>query len=104
MLEPEIRKVVLGRAEVRATFRIRKVGIIAGCMVLEGELRRNANVRVLRSGEVISDNPVASLKHEKDDVREIREGFECGIGLKGFDEFEIGDILECYTEKKMAIE
>jgi translation initiation factor IF-2 len=104
MLEPETHVVKLGRAEVRATFRIRKVGIIAGCMVLEGELRRNSKVRVVRKGEVVFDGPMASLKHEQDDVREIRAGFECGVGLKGFDSFEVGDVLECYTEETLAVE
>ena len=104
MLEPEIRKIVLGRAEVRAVFRIPKSGNIAGCMVLEGELRRNARIRVLRGEEVIFDGSVASLKHVKDNVREIREGFECGVGVKGFDKFEVGDLLECYTEETVAVE
>jgi translation initiation factor IF-2 len=104
MLEPEIRRVVLGRAEVRAVFHIPKVGKIAGCMVLEGELRRNAKIRVLRGEEVIWDSPIASLKHVKDDVREIREGFECGVGVRGFEKFEIDDILECYTEETVAVE
>jgi translation initiation factor IF-2 len=104
MLEPEIRRVVLGRAEVRAVFHIPKVGKIAGCMVLEGELRRNAKIRVLRGEEVIWDSPIASLKHVKDDVREIREGFECGVGVRGFEKFEVDDILECYTEETVAVE
>jgi translation initiation factor IF-2 len=104
MLEPETRVVELGRAEVRATFRIRKVGNVAGCMVLEGELRRNSKVRVVRDGEVVFDGALSSLKHEKDDAREIRAGFECGVGLKGFDDFEVGDILECYAEETLAVE
>jgi translation initiation factor IF-2 len=104
MLEPEIKVVKLGRAEVRAVFRIRKVGNIAGCMVVEGELRRNAKARVVRGGEVIFDGSISSLKHEKDDVREIRAGFECGVGLKGFDEFETGDLIECYKEETLAVE
>jgi translation initiation factor IF-2 len=99
MLEPEKRRVVLGNAEVRAVFRIPKVGRIAGCMVLKGELRRNANIRVLRGNKEIFEGPISSLKHLKDDVREIREGFECGVGVKGFSQFEEGDILECYTEE-----
>ncbi|GAF92451.1 unnamed protein product, partial [marine sediment metagenome] len=104
MLEPEIREVVLGRAEVREIYRIPRIGHIAGCMVLAGELRRNENIRVLRGEEVVFDGQVASLKHEKDDIREIREGFECGVGLKDFDKFETGDILECYTEETVAVE
>ncbi len=103
MLEPEIRRVALGRAEVRAVFRISKVGNVAGCRVLEGEIRRNARIAVVRDREIVHEGSIASLKHEKDDVREIREGFECGIGLKGFDDFEVGDILECFTEEKVAV-
>jgi translation initiation factor IF-2 len=104
MLEPETKRVVLGKAEVRATFRIPKMGRIAGCMVLKGELRRNGSVRVVRAEEEIFDGPISSLKHLKDDVREIREGFECGVGLKGFSDFEVGDILECYVEETVAVE
>jgi translation initiation factor IF-2 len=104
MLEPETRTVELGRAEVRAVFRIPKIGHIAGCIVLRGEIRRNASMRVVRGGETLFEGPIASLRHEKDDVREVREGFECGIGLRGFDEFKVGDILDCYTEEKVAAE
>ncbi|MGD8620729.1 MAG: translation initiation factor IF-2 [Anaerolineales bacterium] len=103
MLEPEIRKVSLGKALVQAVFRIPRVGNIAGCRVAEGELRRNADALVIRDGEVIFEGSVASLKHEKDDVREIREGFECGIGLRGFDDFEEGDIIECFTEETVPV-
>ncbi len=103
MLEPEVHEVVLGRAEVRAVFRIPKLGRIAGCFVREGELRRNGHMRVIRADEVIFDGAISSLKHEKDDARDIREGFECGVGLKGFDEFEEGDILECYTEETVPV-
>ncbi len=102
MLEPETRRVVIGKAEVRAVFRIPKIGHIAGCFVQEGEIRRNARVRVVRAGEEIADGPVSSLKHEKEDEREVRAGFECGIGVKGFDEFQVGDILECYGEEKVT--
>lgn len=102
MLEPETRRVVLGQAQVRAVFRIPKLGNIAGCIVTRGELRRNALVSVSRAGESIFEGSISSLKHEKDDVREIREGFECGVGVKGFDSFQTGDILDCYTEEKVA--
>jgi translation initiation factor IF-2 len=104
MLEPETRKVELGRAEVRAVFRIPKIGHIAGCIVLRGEIRRNASMRVVRGSEVVFEGPISSLRHEKDDVREVREGFECGIGLRGFDEFKVGDFLDCFTEEKVAAE
>jgi translation initiation factor IF-2 len=102
MLEPETRRVVLGQAQVRAVFRIPKLGNIAGCIVTQGELRRNAQVSVVRGGESIYEGNIASLRHEKDDLREIREGFECGVWIKGFDTFEPGDILECFTEEKVA--
>ena len=104
MLEPETRKVELGRAEVRAVFRIPKIGHIAGCIVLRGEIRRNASMRVVRGSEVVFEGPISSLRHEKDDVREVREGFECGIGLRGFDEFKVGDFLDCFAEEKVAAE
>jgi translation initiation factor IF-2 len=103
MLEPEIKETTIGRAEVRAVFRITKVGNIAGCRVVEGELRRNAHMRVLRNGQEIFKGDVASLKHLQDDVREIRAGFECGVGLKGFNEFQPGDILEAYIVERVAV-
>lgn len=103
MLEPEEKETVIGHAEVRAVFRISKVGNIAGCKVTDGEIRRNARIRVQRKGEILFEGGIASLKHLQDDVREVRSGFECGIGLKGFNEFEVGDILECYTVEKVAV-
>jgi translation initiation factor IF-2 len=103
MLEPELRETVIGHAEVRAVFRISKVGNIAGCRVTDGEIRRNSHMRVLRRGEAIYKGDISSLKHLQDDVREVRAGFECGIALKGFTEFEPGDILECYVIEKVAI-
>ena len=103
MLEPEERETVLGHAEVLAVFRISKVGKIAGCRVLDGEFRRNARARVLRDGEVITEAALASLKRHQEDVREVRSGFECGIGLKGFDEFEVGDTLESYIVETVAV-
>lgn len=103
MLEPETRESVLGKADVRAVFRIPKTGKIAGCFVREGELHRNAKMRVIRDGEAIFEGSISSLKHEKDDVREIREGFECGVGLRGFNDFEEGDVLECFTEETVPV-
>jgi translation initiation factor IF-2 len=103
MFEPEKRKVLIGRAEVRAIFRIPGVGNVAGCRVMSGELRRNAFVRVRRGDSIPHDGPVSSLKREQDDVTEVREGFECGIGLRNFGDFEEGDILECYLEETVAV-
>jgi len=103
MLEPEIKETTIGRAEVRAIFRISKVGNIAGCRVLDGELRRNAHIRVVRHGQEVFKGDISSLKHLQDDVREVRAGFECGVGLKGFNDFQPGDILECYIVERVAI-
>jgi translation initiation factor IF-2 len=102
MLEPELVETVIGRAEVRAVFRISKVGNIAGCRVLDGELRRNANIRVIRDEQEIFSGGISSLKHHQDDVREVRQGFECGVGLKDFNDFEEGDLLECYIIEEVA--
>jgi translation initiation factor IF-2 len=102
MLEPELVEKVIGKAEVRAIFRISKVGQVAGCRVLEGELRRNAHMRVLREEEAVFAGDISSLKHLQDDVREVRQGFECGVGLKDFNDFEEGDILECYIIEEVT--
>jgi translation initiation factor IF-2 len=102
MLEPEIKELVIGHAEVRAVFRISKVGNIAGCRVIDGEIRRNSKIRVLRGGEVMHDGDVASLRHLQDDVREVRAGFECGIAVKGFSDFTPGDMLESYVLEKVT--
>jgi translation initiation factor IF-2 len=101
LLEPESKRVVLGRAEVRAVFHITKLGKIAGCRVVQGELRRNARIAVIRDDTTVAEGPVSSLKHEKDDVREVREGFECGVNIRGFSDYEVGDILECFIEEKV---
>jgi translation initiation factor IF-2 len=103
MLEPEEKEVVLGHAEVRAVFHISKVGNIAGCRVTDGEIRRNARIRVLRSGQNIYEGAISSLKHLQEDVREVRTGFECGIGIKNFDDIQAGDRLECFMIEKVAV-
>jgi translation initiation factor IF-2 len=102
MLEPEVKEVHIGTASVRAIFKINKVGTIAGCRVTEGELRRNGKIRVTRNGTKVFEGEVSSLKHEKDDVKEVRQGFECGISLKGYNEIAEGDTLECYILEKTA--
>jgi translation initiation factor IF-2 len=102
LLEPEFEMVELGKAEVLAVFSISKIGNIAGCKVSQGEIRRNSKVRVMRKGELVYETEVSSLRHEKEIVREVRQGFECGISLRNFNDFVIGDIIEAYTfeEKK----
>jgi translation initiation factor IF-2 len=102
MLKPEFEEHVLGRAEIRAIFRSSKIGNIAGCMVTSGLLRRNAKVRLIRDGAVVSENlDLASLKREKDDASEVREGFECGLVLRGFNDIKEGDVVEAYEMKEI---
>jgi len=91
----------LGSAEVRAIFRVSKVGVIAGCMVLGGVIRRNAMIRLRRDGDVVHEGIVDSLKRFKDDAKEVREGFECGIGLDNFNDVQEGDIIECFEMEEV---
>ena len=102
LLEPEYQKVVVGHAEVRAVFRIRRQGNVAGCYVLDGEVRRNSRVRVLRDDEELFDGRIDSLKRFQDDVAEVRAGFECGLSIAGFEDFQEGDILEIYKEERVS--
>lgn len=97
MLEPEVREKIIGRAEVRATFQISGVGAIAGCYMRTGVARRNARVRVIRDSELLHTGPVSSLKHLQENVREVKTGFEFGVGVHGFDDFEAGDLLEFFV-------
>jgi len=97
MLEPEIVEKVIGRAQVLAVFAASKLGKVAGCRVIEGELRRNARIRLYRDGDVLYEGDLASLRHEKEDVREVRTGFECGVGFKSFSNIQVGDQLVCYV-------
>jgi translation initiation factor IF-2 len=102
MLAPERRETVEGTAEVRETFKITKLGTIAGCYVSEGRMDRKGHARIIRDGIVIYDSEVSSLKRFKDDVKEVREGFECGIGVKNFNDVKVGDLIECYTVQEVA--
>jgi translation initiation factor IF-2 len=102
MLAPEIREKIIGHAEVRETFRVPKVGTIAGCMVIDGVIRRNVKVRVLRQDVVIHSGEMDSLRRFKDDTKEVREGFECGIGLRNYNDLKSGDIIEAYETTEVA--
>jgi translation initiation factor IF-2 len=97
MLEPEMVERTIGRANVLQVFTVSKFSSAAGCRVIDGEIRRNAHIRVLRDDAVVFDGEIGSLKRGKEDVREVREGFECGIALKQFHDFHEGDLLECYV-------
>ena len=102
LLTPEKREVVLGEAEVRQIFKIAKVGTIAGSFVRSGVIPRTARVRVIRDGVEVYDGTLASLKRFKDDVREVREGFECGIGIENFNDLKTGDLIEAYRVEEIA--
>ncbi|MDY6873222.1 MAG: translation initiation factor IF-2 [Chloroflexota bacterium] len=103
MLEPEMVEKTVGRAKVLAVFKVSRFSKAAGCRVIDGELRRNGRVRVLRGKEIVFEGNIGSLKRGKEDVREVREGFECGVALKGFADFKEGDLLECYVIEQQAI-
>jgi translation initiation factor IF-2 len=102
LLGPEIREVPLGQAEVRATFRVPKLGVVAGCMVQDGVIRRNAKARLVRDGTVIYETTIESLRRFKDDQREVAAGFECGIGLAGFQDIKEGDLIQAFEEREVA--
>lgn len=102
MLEPESNEVILGKAAVREVFNISRIGTAAGCYVTNGRIVRNENLRVIRGNKLVFEGKVDSLKRFKDDVREVSSGYECGISMSNFDDFELEDILECYTIEKTA--
>ena len=102
MLRPDEREVVLGEAEVRETFKVSRIGVIAGCSVRSGVINRQGRVRVIRDSVEIYDGTIGSLRRFKDDVREVREGFECGIGVENFNDLKVGDVIECYTKEQVA--
>ena len=103
LLEPVFKETHLGRAEVRNTFRIKGVGMIAGCYVLDGILKRDAEVRVLRDGVVIYTGRLSSLRRFKDDVNEVRSGFECGASVSNFNDVKVGDVLEAFHMQKLVL-
>jgi translation initiation factor IF-2 len=102
LLGPELREVSLGQAEVRATFRVPRLGVVAGCMVLDGTIRRNAKARLVRDGTVVYETTIGSLRRFKDDVREVQAGFECGIGLEGFQDIKEGDLIQAFETQEVA--
>jgi translation initiation factor IF-2 len=102
MLSPTIRENLIGNAEVREVFEITKAGKVAGCRVTEGIIRRNAKFRLLRDNVVIHEGPLKSLKHFKEDVREVKEGLECGMAFENFQDVRQGDVIECYEVEQVA--
>ncbi|HKF43893.1 MAG TPA: translation initiation factor IF-2 [Thermoanaerobaculia bacterium] len=102
LLEPTLKEVQRGRAEVRNTFKVPKFGVVAGCYVTEGSITRNSQLRLLRDNRVIHEGKVGSLRRFKDDVSEVKQGFECGIGLDRYQDIKVGDIIEAFQVEKVA--
>ena len=104
LLSPEIKEIDIGKAEIRDTFRVPKVGVIAGCYITEGKVTRNAFVRVIRDSIQINKENIhiSSLKRFKDDAKEVTAGYECGIGLENFQDIQIGDTLEFVQKQEIA--
>ena len=102
MLRPDEKEVIFGEAEVRETFKVSKIGTIAGCHVRSGVINRQGRVRVIRDGVEVYDGNISSLRRFKDDVKEVKDGFECGIGVENFNDIKVGDILECYRRETVA--
>jgi translation initiation factor IF-2 len=102
LLDPTLKEVVMGRAEVRNMFHISKIGTIAGCSVLSGKIARGANIRLLRDSVVVYEGKLSSLKRFKDDVKEVAEGYECGLGIDGYNDLQVGDHIEAFVIEKIA--
>jgi translation initiation factor IF-2 len=100
LMSPVISEEGIGQAEVRETFSVAKVGTIAGCIVTDGVIRRNAKARLIRDGVVIYDTRISSLKRFKDDAKEVGKGYECGMMLENFNDIKVGDVIEAYEEKE----
>jgi translation initiation factor IF-2 len=102
LLRPDEKEVVLGEAEVRELFKVPRIGVIAGCTVRSGVINRAGKVRVVRDGVEVYGGTIGSLRRFKDDVKEVREGFECGIGIENFNDLKVGDVIECYRTDQIA--
>lgn len=102
MLAPEVQEVITGNAEVREIFKISKVGTVAGCMVTEGNIKKSNNIRLIRDGIVILTGEISALKRFKEDVTEVKSGYECGISIKNYNDIKMGDIIEAFEEKEVA--
>jgi translation initiation factor IF-2 len=100
LLEPEIKEIVKGIAEIRDTFNVPKVGTVAGVRVQEGSIARSHQVRLLRDGVILWTGKLASLRRFKDDVREVEKGYECGMNLEGFNDIKVGDLLETFVQEE----
>jgi len=102
LLEPIIREETIGSVEVREVFKVTKVGTIAGAYVTDGKVARNAKVRLVRDSVVIYEGSISSLKRFKEDAKEVTSGYECGIGIEGYNDIKVGDVIEAYVVKEEA--
>ncbi len=102
MLSPELKEKILGYAEIRNVFNITGVGKVAGCMITEGMVKRGAKVRLLRDNVVIHDGSLGQLKRFKEDVKEVKEGYECGMSFENYNDIQVGDFIECYEIEAIA--
>jgi translation initiation factor IF-2 len=101
LLDPIFKEVVQGRAEVREIFLVPKIGAIAGSYVTDGKITRSAGLRLLRDGVVVYEGRIASLRRFKDDAKEVAAGFECGIGIEGFNDIQVADVIEAYVKEQI---
>ncbi|HEY1080451.1 MAG TPA: translation initiation factor IF-2, partial [Bdellovibrio sp.] len=104
LLSPDVVEEVMGRAEVRNTFTVPKVGTIAGCFVIDGKVQRNNMIRLLRENKIVYEGKISSLKRFKDDAKEVATGYECGIGIENYNDVKVGDMMEAYVKKEVARE
>jgi translation initiation factor IF-2 len=102
MLNPDVVEETLGSVEVRNTFTVPKLGVIAGCFVKDGKVVRNGLVRLVRDGRVIYSGKISSLKRFKDDAKEVQSGYECGVGIENYNDLKVGDVIEVYQTKEVA--
>lgn len=102
MLSPTFVEKPLGRAEVRSLFNVPKVGTVAGCFVVDGKITRQSLVRLLRDSRVVYEGKLASLRRFKDDVKEVANGYECGLGIENYNDLKVGDVVEAFTKEQVA--
>ena len=103
MLEPVFEEVIIGQAEVRQTYKASKIGTIAGCFVTDGKIQRDCGVRLIRDGIVVYTGKLGSLRRFKDDVREVNNGYECGLTIENFNDIKDGDLVECFVEQQVEV-
>ena len=102
MLAPDVEEVITGNVEIRDVFKISKVGSVAGCMVTDGIIKKSNNIRLVRDGIVIYSGEIGALKRFKDDVTEVKSGYECGISIKNYNDMKVGDVIEAYEQRETA--